>query len=601
MSLSRRHAALAATPVLQALAASLALAAAGACTSNPPAAGDAGPDAGQDAGPDAGAPDGGDAGSDAGTCTVGPPTCASISTVLTCGTGTPAYTNCLSGESCINGGCVGTCIDQCNLGDTDAGPDGGTLTCQLFDLGARGVVDAGPGMEDRSRLYNAYLRKWGLPDSQVAQLEFTGPDLSTLSSYNDVGDSALFTGTYLAAEAWRYEATQSPDALANVISLVNALHIAWNVSGSPGWLARFAVPANSGPLLTSQFSSSNSFDHFNGSYNGQTYLWKGNVSRDQYQGVVLGYSIAYDAISDEPTRELIRGDLVTFIQQLMMIRSLEPTINGIPSPVPIQTQYVVVTNQEPLSIVLTSNSNDDEFSGALLFSPEPFGVYPDPTVAIQLSAAFEIALQVTQGIASWQTQYQQILAFKEANIDSWLNIATDWVDTNSTCNGPYYGNNIAFEPMFNLARLESDPTRKAKIQSILAENMWSLGVEHDKQSWFAYIYAANIDAGSPDALDAISMGNQQLAEFTPPPRVHLPVTNNLPGLANCPGTAAQAIDLGARVISDFDWQRDPRQESDTGNPSEVYPGVDYLCAYWLARQEGFLPNDAPTRCTQWLP
>jgi hypothetical protein len=62
-----------------------------------------------------------------------------------------------------------------------------------------------------------------------------------------------------------------------------------------------------------------------------------------------------------------------------------------------------------------------------------------------------------------------------------------------------------------------------------------------------------------------------------------------------------AIDVGNRVIGDFDWQRQPWQEADTGIPQQVFPGVDYLCAYWLGRAQGYLQNDAPTECTLWLP
>ena len=222
-------------------------------------------------------------------------------------------------------------------------------------------------------------------------------------------------------------------------------------------------------------------------------------------------------------------------------------------------------------------------------------------MAIQLAAAFEVGLQVTRGVPAWASQYQAIQSFFDANVDSWLSVAQLWVSVNTGCVGAYYGNNLAFEPMFDLARLEQDPGRLARIRGILGQNMWSLGMSKDKSSWFAYIFAANAAPGDAAAVAAIADGNAQLAQFTPPPRVHLPVTNSLPAANNCPAYAAQPIDVAHRVISDFDWQRDPRQESDPGNTSEVYPGVDYLCAYWLGRQRGFLSNDAPARCTRWLP
>ena len=169
-----------------------------------------------------------------------------------------------------------------------------------------------------------------------------------------------------------------------------------------------------------------------------------------------------------------------------------------------------------------------------------------------------------------------------------------------TVKGWLTANNIAFEPMYDLARLDTDPTRSALIRgTILEQNMWQKGVIGDKNSWFAYIYAADAPAGSTGSASAVAMANAQIAQFTPPPRVHLAVSNSFPADPNCPGQALDAIDVGQRVINDFDWQRGAWQEVDPGLPTEVYPGVDYLAAYWLARASGFLADDAPGQCTQW--
>ena len=48
-------------------------------------------------------------------------------------------------------------------------------------------------------------------------------------------------------------------------------------------------------------------------------------------------------------------------------------------------------------------------------------------------------------------------------------------------------------------------------------------------------------------------------------------------------TATNAVDVGDRVVEDFLWQRGPWRLHDGGNLAEVYPGVDFLAAYWAAR------------------
>jgi hypothetical protein len=60
-----------------------------------------------------------------------------------------------------------------------------------------------------------------------------------------------------------------------------------------------------------------------------------------------------------------------------------------------------------------------------------------------------------------------------------------------------------------------------------------------------------------------------------------------------------AVDVADRVVSDFIWQRHPWGLFDSGNPSQTYPGVDYLAAYWIGRFHGFLTDDTPGTCLAW--
>ncbi len=315
--------------------------------------------------------------------------------------------------------------------------------------------------------------------------------------------------------------------------------------------------------------------------------------------MILGYSVAYDVLTDESVRDLIRQDMVTFVTELMMTRSVCPVINGIPCVTPINVQYVVVTPSEPLSITISTSPLNVTVTGIQEFWPTVLGLYPQATVAIQLTSAFEVALQVTANQPAWASQYQTINTFFETNVDSWLKTAQLWAYS-ANCGNSYFANNIAFEPMFDLARLDQDATRQSTILGILGHNMWAKGVINDKNVWFAYIFAAD-DPTDALAPTAITMGNSQLAQFGAPPRVHIDVSNDFPENPNCTNEALEAIDVDQRVIDDFAWQRGPWTETDPGNPSEVFPGVDYLAAYWLGRAEGFLTDDTPTECTVWLP
>ena len=66
-------------------------------------------------------------------------------------------------------------------------------------------------------------------------------------------------------------------------------------------------------------------------------------------------------------------------------------------------------------------------------------------------------------------------------------------------------------------------------------------------------------------------------------------------------TATLAVDVRDRVVEDFLWQRGPWRLQDGGNAAEVYPGVDFLAAYWAARANGFVADDSAGSCARWAP
>jgi hypothetical protein len=55
-----------------------------------------------------------------------------------------------------------------------------------------------------------------LPFGTILDPIFTLTNSDQIAGYTRCGDSALWTGHYLAAEAFRYKVTQAPDALNNV-------------------------------------------------------------------------------------------------------------------------------------------------------------------------------------------------------------------------------------------------------------------------------------------------------------------------------------------------------------------------------------------------
>ena len=120
-------------------------------------------------------------------------------------------------------------------------------------------------------------------------------DGSAITDYTRCGDSALWTGHYLAAEAFRYRVTGDATALANLESALSGLTMLVDITGTDV-LARCAFPADS-PYAASLSSQESGNGIHEVSFNGKTWLWAGNTSRDQYCGVFFGLGTAYDLLA----------------------------------------------------------------------------------------------------------------------------------------------------------------------------------------------------------------------------------------------------------------------------------------------------------------
>jgi hypothetical protein len=530
---------------------------------------------------------------------------------------------------CLQGDCVpGECSDACNLGDQADGK-----ICELYDVGNDSWVGSDPAglMHDRSRAYNMWLRRDGLYFGGVSNAVYSDPPAYTnVVAHGGMGDSTIWTGTYLAAEALRLMSTGSADARQNVIDLVNTLHLFFNVSGDPGVLQRWAAPA--GQHSGTELDCDDPYHYCGVQYDGSSYDVLGDISRDQYQGVMLGYALAYQALGqhDEDTRALIREDVVELVEELMQERSipLQITWNGSDWPIQqIDVRFMVICSREltddgAIHIALDTNdfSNSlvkgfQEFMpnwGDMISQVTGFGIFtwiPRADSAVMLSSFLRLAMLVTQDIPGYEAQHAAFHDFyynnpaeEGGNVSDWIAIADGWF-YNDDCGNKYYANNIVMEPMFNWARLEDDPVIRQRIlDEVLAARMWPEH-QHTKNPFFFYIYDA-ID--SQTYSGAAQIANQQLPGFPPPPRVKVPVdlrsdARYLPHESGCDNqtTRDKAVDVSERVVSDFIWQRQPWGLYDAGVPALTFPGADYLVAYWMGRYYSHLQDDTLGKCLAW--
>ena len=83
-----------------------------------------------------------------------------------------------------------------------------------------------------------------VPYSTILDPIFDRPTSNQIINYTRCGDSAIWTGHYLAAEAFRYAVTHSPDALDNARRAFTGIQFLVAVTGN-NVLSRCVVPDNS--------------------------------------------------------------------------------------------------------------------------------------------------------------------------------------------------------------------------------------------------------------------------------------------------------------------------------------------------------------------
>lgn len=550
-----------------------------------------------------------------------------------------AEEDCPAQTLCLGTTCSAACGDECRLDQTrEVG--GQTQQCKPFSVAKGDFVEAIPeGMSLRARKHHAWIRKHHLPGGTISDLMFTDTQYTRVSAYVGTGDSAIWTGSYLAAEALRLMTTGSDEAEASVESLVEAIHRLFEVTGHRGYHARYTAPLDDGDARIRAIYQPDDLSHHVSDYKGRQYFWNGNTSRDQNSGVVMGYGVAYRALRSEAHKEMIRQDMVGMCGELMkerqqMLVSIRVHALGKWNEfdVPMNLEHVVLNPSEfkdgkPwIQFGTDDDPNDYESSqmrGIREYWPDfslplrqiplvnllPIPPIPRSGTAVMLSSMFRVCIDVTAGQSQYATEHAAFKQHYAQNIASWLEVMKLYIFFNAAkCWDKYYGLNIVWEPIYNLLTLEDDANLRASFQrDVVQAKLWELAKEH-KNVFFSYIWASQAPTPQQAMVDG---ANAQLAQFPAPPHIERHVDNTKllvdghpkyqEDLPNCPNNATVAIDVGDRRAGDFIWQRNPFVLRHTGRPLHVYPGSDYLLPYWMGRYHGFLQDDAQGVCLRWAP
>lgn len=422
-------------------------------------------------------------------------------------------------------------------------------------------------LHQRAQDYTDWLIQWhstGL--GGVSDVLFTDAGRTELERLWGSGDSTDWTCMYLVSQAMRYEITGEQEAIDEVERIAQYLHVVKEITGDPGYLARYAGPDT--PPWNTEYQGGADFFHLGqGAWDG--YFWLGHESRDKYMHWFWAMTWAYRVIDDPAMRATIETDVQEVVDTLMA------------------NNWIII---------------------------DPWGdIWPAAEIGPDLRLSFLLQVAVITGdVKYWQLLDQEYEAQR----------VFLWISTFAFFNRyfDYYAfeNSMSvWQPIFMLwpdrERLEYlyrvwmfnnrthvEGTHQAYFDEVWYEACLRLGTcDATEMAWYeqdiydgmsAFVDPPNYQRAKTCPtlpLDQFSVwADQFLANF--------PWVDQLFGFDIDPQTEDGHI-IADRCWVSVMWERSPHHiECDRPDyPEHVAHGADYLIGYWMGVYYGILPGNGP--------
>lgn len=373
-----------------------------------------------------------------------------------------------------------------------------------------------------------------------------GPDEP---KYGKFSDGPFHTGIALGVFSVKYAATKQRAALADVSKALEGLEMLEKVTGKPGLLARYFSkdPAPFDPKRM----------HFqDGRRAGgdlADYVYRGDVSKDQYAGAAFGIGACLAHVDDPAIRQ----------RATALARR-------------------VATALERDGEQLIGPDGERTEHGELYAFHGPVRVATEAAICLTFAKA---AAKDGQG----DKYYRDLLArgFGDAVASGTWNLTVFGVRN-------YVNDNMAFLALYALLALEDDATIKVEYQQGL-ERAW-LDVADDLVPFYDVVYAA---LGGKNRGKAAQQATAQLKLF-PDEKVALPIDwtrdahlkgtlgQRFTNTRRCAPRADRPLPMNMRAVGSMAWVDDPAAM--TGNEGEMgdkwISPLDYLECYWIGRAHG---------------
>jgi len=371
------------------------------------------------------------------------------------------------------------------------------------------------------------IRQRHMPHGTIMDPVFASPDSEDIVGYTRAGDSAIWTGHYLAAECFRYKATQDPAALDNIRVALSGLQGLVDITGN-NVLARVAVPVDS-PYAEGIQKEEGGHGVYQGTLQDQPHFWIGNTTRDQYTGALFGLGVALDLVDE------VRADAAALITRLVSYLLDHAWAVWMPNG-QISTVFLQRPDQQLAFIQIAKQADSGKFGTAFKL------------LRLKLSAVIlaPIAYEVLD------------------DHHSYFKFNLDTVNMYSLLH--FEGSGTAYTPLYRKAydvmRRTTDDHRNAHFNMI-----------------------DRVLRGANSARDAETASLLGLWLQRPRRDYWIDLRGKYPSCGS-EDRACSPIPVDERVNTDFLWQRSPFLLYGGGFGTIETAGIDYILPYWMARAFG---------------
>ena len=458
------------------------------------------------------------------------------------------------------------------LGCSDGGGNGG------YDWPTCERIASGPTLFERAAYFDEVSRTRHLAGDKLYRNILLTEDLQAVEQWMQVENTILWSGMYLASQAFRYAATRDSDAVDNARTVLEGLHDLTRVTGVRGLYGRALyrpdVSYNYDGAGSTGWSDSTSIPGWR---------FRNDVSKDGYAGLMFGYAAAVEHFDD--------AGIIADVKERLLEIGDHLYENGL--------QIIDVDGQVTEHGALYHSAFDD-FPGfnAMLAASFIKVVQTANDDAGLDDFYYGCLMQTRSGVNCPDIEVTDMGSYIESMEDSLFLFLAN-------CKQNYDNFDMCYQAIYPLLRREQNEGLRARLLGVLRNNMFHTdNPEHQSvavvgNSWYSFAYAALIGEGPDDdpvlkqAVDDAICKLKEFPEEKYDRYIPAGTQDEVCRTRLDKPAAAEPIPLDEYAFDNYLWRLDffEIQEERPENRRHVYSAEDFLVVYWMGRYHGLISED----------